>query len=60
MYIMHEAMAAPDQDEFVKVMQKEVDSHTINQNWVIINKNKLPKGHKILPAIWAMRQKTRH
>jgi Reverse transcriptase (RNA-dependent DNA polymerase)/GAG-pre-integrase domain len=54
---MHQAMAAPDRDEFLKAMKKEVDSHTINQNWIIINKDEVPNGHKILPAVWAMRRK---
>jgi Reverse transcriptase (RNA-dependent DNA polymerase) len=38
-------------------MIKEVQSHTENDNWKIIRKSEVPKGHKILPAVWAMRRK---
>jgi Reverse transcriptase (RNA-dependent DNA polymerase)/GAG-pre-integrase domain len=54
---LHQAMAAPDRAEFVKAMEKEVSSHTSNSNWKIIERKHVPPGHKVLPAVWAMRRK---
>ena len=56
---LHEAMRAEDKDEFLKEMTKEVDSHTDNEHWVIIKRSKVPKGHQVLPSVWAMRRKRR-
>jgi Reverse transcriptase (RNA-dependent DNA polymerase) len=38
-------------------MMKEVKSHSDNVNWVVMNRDNVPMGHKVLPAIWAMRRK---
>jgi hypothetical protein len=54
---LHQAMSAPDRDEFLKAMDKEVQSHTVNQNWEIVDIADVPKGHRVLPAVWAMRRK---
>jgi Reverse transcriptase (RNA-dependent DNA polymerase)/GAG-pre-integrase domain len=54
---LDEALRQPDRKQFVEAMRKEVQSHTENDNWKIIRKSEVPKGHKILPAVWAMRRK---
>ena len=53
----HEAMKEPDREEFVKAMQKEVESHTANEVWELVPASKMPKGIKPLPAVWAMKRK---
>jgi hypothetical protein len=54
---LHQAMAAPDKDEFKQAMEQEVNSHSDNVNWIVMNREDVPDGHTVLPAIWAMRRK---
>jgi hypothetical protein len=54
---LHQAMAAPDKQEFKNAMVKEVNSHSDNVNWIVMDREDVPDGHKVLPAIWAMRRK---
>eukprot|EP00980_Cylindrotheca_fusiformis_P030680 scaffold25213_cov162-Cylindrotheca_fusiformis.AAC.3 len=54
---LHEAMRAPDADEFLKAMKKEVQSHEERGHWELIERKDLPEGHKTLPAVWAMKRK---
>jgi hypothetical protein len=53
----HQAMAAPDRLEFIKAMRKEFADHTNRDHWELILKSKVPKGVRILDAIWAMKRK---
>ena len=53
----HEAMREPDRAEFIKAMQKEVNSHTENGVWELVPRSSVPEGVKILPAVWAMKRK---
>jgi hypothetical protein len=53
----HEAMAAPDAEEFRKAMMKEVTAHTKNNNWLIVKRSQIPRNQMVLPAVWAMRRK---
>ena len=53
----HQAMAAPDRNEFIKAMRKEFADHTERDHWELITKSKVPKGVRILDAIWAMKRK---
>jgi hypothetical protein len=55
MLYYHEAMREPECTEFVKVMAKEVKSHTENGVWELVPRSSAPKGVKILPAVWAMK-----
>jgi len=59
--ILHltDAMRAQDADKFCVAIKEEVDSHTNNEHWVVISKSSVPKGTKILPAVWAFRRKRR-
>eukprot|EP00980_Cylindrotheca_fusiformis_P019196 scaffold6521_cov93-Cylindrotheca_fusiformis.AAC.4 len=54
---LHEAMRAPDADEFLKAMKKEVQSHEERGHWELIERKDVPEGHKTLPAVWAMKRK---
>ncbi len=53
----HEAMREPNCAEFIKAMQKEVQSHTKNGVWELVPRSLVPPGIKILPAVWAMKCK---
>ena len=53
----HEAMNEPDADKFRKAMVKEVQDHTKQKHWEAIQKDQVPKGEDILPAVWAMKRK---
>jgi hypothetical protein len=57
--VMHlgEALKQPDTKEFIEAMQKAVQSHTENDNWMIIERIDIPKHQKVLPAVWDMRRK---
>ena len=54
---MHEAMAAPDRDKFLQSMDDEVRDHEKRGHWKIIPRSLVPKGHTILPMVWAMKRK---
>ncbi len=55
----HEAMREPDSAEFIKAMDKEVQSHTENHVWELVPRSSVPPATKILPAVWAMKRKRR-
>lgn len=40
----HQAMAAPERNEFIKAMRKEFADHTERDHWELITKSKVPKG----------------
>jgi len=58
MYI-DQALKAPDRDQFLNAMKKEVQDHTENHHWKITPRSGLPPGTKVLPAVWAMKRKRR-
>lgn len=53
----HEAMRAPDRQEFIKAMEDEIRGQMSNQVFEIIPSEQVPEGASILPAVWAMRRK---
>jgi Reverse transcriptase (RNA-dependent DNA polymerase) len=55
----HQALKQPDRKQFIEAMVKEIKAHTDGGNWKIVHWSKVPKGHQILPAVWAMRRKRR-
>ena len=55
----HQAMAAPDRNEFIKAMEDEVNGQIKNNNFTIIHRSEVPDGKRVLPAVWAMRRKRR-
>jgi Reverse transcriptase (RNA-dependent DNA polymerase) len=56
---MHEALKAPDAEEFKKAMIKEVQDQTQQKHWRVMLKKDVPHGETILPAVWSMQQKRR-
>ena len=56
---MHEALKAPDRDQFIEAMKREVEDHEKRNHWEVVSKDDIPQGTKILPAVWAMRRKRR-
>jgi hypothetical protein len=48
---LHEAMAAPDSENFRDAMKTEVDSHTDMRHWVLMKIKDLPLGAQVLPAV---------
>jgi hypothetical protein len=53
----HEAMQAPDAHEFVKAVKNEVNDHFECKHWELIPHEQVPKGEKILLAVWSMKCK---
>jgi hypothetical protein len=56
---LHEAMRAPDRDQFVEAMNKELEAHDTNRHWELFPKTLIPEGTAILDSVWAMRRKRR-
>ena len=55
----HEAMKAPDAQQFKEAMIREVNDHTQRKHWRPVLKSSVPMGATILPAVWAMKRKRR-
>ena len=53
----NQAMKVPDHKEFIKACVKEVINHIDQKHWELIPQSKVPKGVKVLPAIWSMKCK---
>ena len=53
------AMKEPDADMFREAMRKEIDAHANYEHWKVIPKTSVPKGTKILDAVWSMKRKRR-
>jgi hypothetical protein len=56
---LHEALRAPDRNEFIEAMKKEVKAHEDLKHWELIPKSQVPQGTLILPAVWSMKRKRR-
>ena len=54
-----DAMRAPDAANFKEAMVDEINSHTDNGHWKVVGRDKVPKGTKVLPSVWAFRRKRR-
>ncbi|KAI2496817.1 hypothetical protein MHU86_17696 [Fragilaria crotonensis] len=54
---LHEALKQPDRKHFIQAMVDEVTTHTERGHWKLIPISEVPSGTKILPAVWAIRQK---
>ena len=55
----HQAMKATDAKEFRKAMQGEVNDHCENDHWIVLRRNQVPEGVKVLDSVWAMKRKRR-
>jgi Reverse transcriptase (RNA-dependent DNA polymerase) len=56
---MRQAMRQPDRKQFVMAMQDEINAHTKNRHWEVIERLQVSEGAKILPSVWAMKRKRR-
>ena len=56
---LHQVYKQQDWPQFQAAMQKEMEDQTENGNYSIILRSEIPQGHKVLPAVWAMKQKKR-
>jgi hypothetical protein len=56
---LHEALRAPDCEQFIEAMQKEVKDHEDLKHLEMISKSEVPEGTTILPAVWSMKRKHR-
>jgi len=54
-----QALRAPDREEFIKAMTKEVQGHEEKGHWRLIKRSEVPPGVRVLPSVWAMRRKRR-
>jgi len=54
---LHQALKQDDSAEFIKAVVKEVNDHTTQKHWKVIERSKVPEGVTPLPSVWAMRRK---
>ena len=54
---LHQAMKEKDKDKFIEAMRKEVSDQKENGNFIIMERNKVPKDKTILKSVWQMRRK---
>ena len=54
---LHEAMKAPDHDQFKKAMDKELKDHIACKHWKVVPRSEVPKGTRVLDMVWTMRCK---
>jgi hypothetical protein len=53
----HQAIRQPDREEFIKAIIKEINDHIKHKHWVLVPREQVPKGMKILDSVWAMKRK---
>jgi hypothetical protein len=53
----HQAMKAPDREEFVKAIFKEMNDHIVSKHWKFVPRQDVPEGVKVLDSVWAMKRK---
>ena len=52
-----QTLRALDRKQFLEAMEKEVNDHSKCKHWEVIPHSAVPKGTKILPAVWSMKCK---
>ena len=57
MMYYHQAIKAPDRDEFLQAIVKEINDHIEGNHWVLIPKERVPAGAKVLDSVWVMKRK---
>jgi hypothetical protein len=50
-------MKAPDKEEFVKAIVKEMNDHIVAKNWELVPREAVPEGVQVLDSLWAMKRK---
>ena len=54
---LHEAMKAPNRDQFKRAMDKELEAHIACRHWEEVPRSEVPKGIRILDMVWDMQHK---
>ena len=54
---LHQAMKEKDKEDFIEAMHKEVNDQKDNGNFIIVQKDQVPKHKMILKSVWQMRRK---
>jgi hypothetical protein len=55
----HQAMQQSDKSEFIKAAIAEVKSHVDNKHFILMKRDELPEGTRVLSAVWSMKRKHR-
>jgi hypothetical protein len=55
----HQASQQADSSQFLKAAVKEVKSHVDEGHFELLTRSELPKGTKVLGAVWSMKRKRR-
>ena len=51
-------MKAPDQDQFKRAKDKELQNHIAHKHWeLVVPREEVPKGMRVLDMVWAMQHK---
>ena len=53
---MHQVVQQPDKEHFKKATLDEINAHTKNKCWEVIERKEVPEGVKVLPSVWVMKQ----
>jgi hypothetical protein len=53
----HQAMKAPDKEEFAKAIVKEMNDHIVAKNWELVPREDVPEGVRVLYSVWAMKRR---
>ena len=54
---LHQAMKEVDKEKFIEAMRKEVRDQAENGNFTVVRKETIPKGARVMKAVWQMRRK---
>jgi hypothetical protein len=52
-----QAKRAPDKQNYMEAIVKEVNDHITSNNWVLIPRSQVPKGIKVGDYVWSMKRK---
>jgi hypothetical protein len=55
----HQVMQQSDKAVFIKAAIAEVKSHVDNKHSVLMRRDELPEGTRVLAAVWSMKRKRR-
>jgi len=53
----HQAMRAPDKEQFLAAIVKEINDHITNHYWQLVPKSEVPAGTKVRDSVWSMKRK---
>ena len=53
----HEAMKAPDRQQFIDAIEAELSQHKTRGNFVLVKKEDIPPGNEFIDMVWSMRKK---